>query len=411
MKITYLFLLGLFVFPSLGVAQEEETFTRVVILGRGDHQNLNEALESFDPQIEIRGQTWFLKKVKSRGIRPKKLFKRPKDLTFILEMTETDFVFTLSADGKKKYNVKIYDQSGTIIKEMSVKGKEGISKKGAAKVRAFYETLVELPAEEPEEEEEEKEKEQEESEEVEVKEELKVKSEEKPSGPTTSNISIALSGGLFKRDFEVDSPDGALLSYNSNFYPGAQFEGAFLFGDEKNRPGIFVRAVGAFDSVSVEKEGKIESSSLLQIDAELGGFFLFSAPLLDSRLRGSVQHSRFQIDVSALPTTTYTTLNIDAEFLFHNLFAPGASLSAHLGFTPFGLFQDGGSLFGESSFIYGFRAGLGGIYALSDSLVLRGDFQMRNLRSSFSGNGESEFADSHAFDFTQSAILGVELKF
>ncbi len=406
-KSILLLFLGLFLLPSsYAAAEEEESFVRIVVLGKNDLEILERELQNFDESMDIRGQDWFLKKVKGRGIRPKKLFKRKKDLTFILEVTETDFVFTVSKK-KSKYLVKIYDQTGTAIEEISAEGdKDGINEAGAAEVVKVYSTLVEAPTkiEEP----------------VEVvPEEKKPVIEEKKVEPVEpdngrSNFAASISAGVLKRDFEVDSPGGALLTYNSTFYPGGQLDLNYLIGEGDDQPGVFLRAVGGLDSVAFEIDGERQASSLLQIDAEIGGFFLTRRNLgkstLETRLIGGLRHTRFQIEDSPLPTTSYSTLNLGVDFLFIGIY-PDLSLGANLAFTPFGLFHDGAVLFGQSSYIYGFEAGLSGQYDLSKSLYLLGNFKMRNLRTSFSGEGESDFADSYAFELTQNVNLGIGLKF
>lgn len=405
-KSIVLLFLGLFFLPSSTAAEEDdEDFVRVVVLGKSDLETFREELRNFDAQMDIRGQTWFLKKVKSRGIRPKKLFKRRKDLTYILEITETDFVFTVSKKSKSEYSVKIYDQGGEVVEEILAKGdSKGINATGAAEVISVYSTL--LPEEKAEE-----------TVEDPVEEEKSVEIEEKKEDPPpssnddpSSNLSASIAAGVLKRDFEVDSPGGALLTYNSNFYPGAQLDLAYLFGKDGDRPGVFLRAIGGLDSVAFEINGERQESSLLQIDAEIGGFLRAETTNTEIRLIGGLRHTRFQIEDSALPTTSYSTLNLGADFLFVDIF-PKVSLGANVSFTPFGLFHDGATLFGESSFIYGFGAGLSARYGLSDSLYVLGNFQMRSLRVSFSGKGESDFSDSYAFDFTQNVNLGVGLTF
>ncbi len=432
------FFLGFLLFPAQLTAEDEEDFIRVALLGKSDLETLKNELEKFDEGMDIRGQAWFMKNVKSRGIRPNKLFKQRKDLTFVLEVTETDFVFTIFQKSKSKYLVKIYDQGGEAVTELTVRGgSSGIKKSGAAKVVKAYASLVNDESENIEKSEDIEEEEEEEADEASVKESFALEvlpkknknkksqkgskkgkqkrkdDEQSVSSSTVSNMSLSIAAGVIKRDFQVDSPDGALLTYRSSFYPGGQLDLSYSIGSEENRPGIFLKANGGFDSITFEVDGTLESSSILHIDAELGGYYSMSGnfgnSILVVRLLGGIRHTRFQIEASPLPATSYSNINMGADFLFTDV--SGFSVGANVSLSPFGLFHDGASLFGESSFIYGFGAGLNGRYELSETLYLLADFQARNVRTSFSGEGETEFSDSYAIELTHNINLGVGLKF
>ncbi|MEZ4461089.1 MAG: hypothetical protein R3E66_15470 [bacterium] len=406
-------LLTLFVtlFAQPAIAADPVPLRVVVLQVAGDGDDRVAAKVAEIEGVEVRDQAWFVKQVKQRGIKTKGLMRRPKDLKWVMQGAEvTRLVFFEDED--TSYTVNLIGQNGEVSREFKMDKVSGTLDDASVDiiVKELQEDMGIAPK--PVVVEETK---------VDVKpEQTKVeppKVEPEPASGLygSQNLSIEVFAKLNKRDLGVNGANGAVLTYPSQFYPGGGLNLTYLPGSSESSTGVVAGVMVGMASVAAAADPgqTAESKSLLHLEGKL---------LLDHRVlvptavggRSAVRfdflagakYTAFSVDQGALPSTSTVFVVLGASASKRAL-ADGLTLRGRVELLPFGTWLGGAENYGESPVGYGFGAGLGGDYALSDSLGLVFGYDLSFQRTSFSGQGTQDYLDAEAFELVQGLTLGV----
>ncbi len=410
-----------FAFASNAAAQpKKEGEIRMVLLnvpGGGTDKVADKLLEI--EGVQLRDQKWFVREIKKRGMTPKRIMSRPKDLVWIMQGGAVDFILYFEKDAG--------DLSGTVVgSEGKPVGEFGIelsgkrvSDAGLAAIKSEMEALLGVASEAEEAETGSEESEEgtqvrtldsEEAEEGEGPEEAEEPEEVDDSEPW---LHARLNGQLFKRDLVYAGATGAVLTYKSSFYPGFSVGLDAFLGP--NFAVLLDYAMG-FDSLTFEArdaEGNPESVTESIGHMEIEGGALYRVGATSSKgtqvdVKFSARHERYTLgDERALPSLTRTSVVLGGS-VARSFLVPQFLLRGHMEVSPAGLNHAGADLFGESSGLtYGFSAGVGGQFDLSDSLGASFGYRFRFTRASFSGEGTLDFTDTTGFELVQGLHLGI----
>jgi len=245
----------------------------------------------------------------------------------------------------------------------------------------------------------------------------KVSPDETPKMRGSEGLFFEVGGRLLKRDLGVNGSNGAVLTYPSQFYPGGSLKlGYFFDGGGTSSTGVVVGLVGGMASVAAAADPgqTVESKPLLHLEGELlvDQRILMATPERGAReavkfdLQGGVRYVSYSVDQGALPSTSTLAVVLGASVSAQAL-TDDLVLNAKFQISPFGTWIGGGENYGESSYVYGFGGGVGGVYAVSSSLGFMFGWDVRMERTSFSGNGTQDYIDAEAFELVQGLVLGL----
>lgn len=414
--------LGVTLTPTEAGAQSDAYRLVLLNVPGGGTDKLTEGLKGI-AGVEVMDQDWFIQEVKSRGITPRKILRRPKDLRWVIEGAEIDYIMYLKQDGDEKYIANYIGKEGTVDKEVPVdRTSDGLTESGVKiivdetrtllgavqpETKAAVATVDEEPAEET----------------LSPNEVLaKQKAEQDARAERLSRdwLFASLSGRFLKRDLSLSGANGAVLNYHSQFYPGFSAEvEAYPFGSDPDAAGAGVYAdfLMGFASVKapVQDPNTIEDVSISHIEVEGGPTYRLVSPIgqeggatmIKARVKVALRYASFGAEANrSLPSTSMISVVVGAA-VSYPVFTPGFAIQGEFEVVPLGFWGTSQSLFGESSSTYGFGSGIGGIYAFSPSLGLKFGYKFRLDRTAFSGNGELDFVDTEAFELVQGAHLGV----
>jgi len=358
-------------------------------------------------------QPWFVKAVKTRSIKSKGLMRRPKDLKWVMKGGKVDRIIYVEEEGGR-YKVNLIGPDGEIRRELAHDMEPGGLSESAGNTIAaelrddlgLVETpqvLVVTPAETAEADP--------------VVEAPKVSPDETPKMRGSEGLFFEVGGRLLKRDLGVNGSNGAVLTYPSQFYPGGSLKlGYFFDGGGTSSTGVVVGLVGGMASVAAAADPgqTVESKPLLHLEGELlvDQRILMATPERGAReavkfdLQGGVRYVSYSVDQGALPSTSTLAVVLGASVSAQAL-TDDLVLNAKFQISPFGTWIGGGENYGESSYVYGFGGGVGGVYAVSSSLGFMFGWDVRMERTSFSGNGTQDYIDAEAFELVQGLVLGL----
>lgn len=418
----------LMVWVWLAPAFAEESATTVVLLdvpGGG-----TDLLKSKIAEIEgvtLKDQKWFLGEISSRGISPKRILRRTKDLQWVIKGANINVIVYLAKNDADdtKYDVSIVDESGTNVAEFNVDVTEtGLGDSGAKivvtelrKVLKKPETtvvLVEDPADEAP-----TTTRDDEGEELldpaTQRERARAEEERLKARLTKDWLVATVSGRVFSRELMVTSANGTQLSYSSAPYPGFElraeaYPGAFA--DPRYADiGLMLRLAMGFGSVE-----STQTDSMLHMDAEIGPLFRLVSPLgqdggatsVRAQAKFTVRYTSFSVDSQALPETSMIAPTIGAS-VSYPVFVPGLVVTGYFDVVPFGIWGANREGFGESAYTFSFSSGLGLLYAIDRNFGITGGFDVRLERTTFSGRGTYDFEDARALEFLQAVNIGALL--
>lgn len=399
---------------SPAFAAEGDPAFRVVVLNipGGGSDDLVARVDAIEG-VEALDQSWFVKEVKTRSIKTKGLMRRAKDLKWVMKGGKVDRIVYVEEEGGR-YKVNFIGPDGEIRREFAHDMESGgLSESAGNTITAelrddlgLVETpqvLVVAPAE---------------TKEVDpVVEPTKDPSDETLKIRGSEGLFFEVAGRLLKRDLGVNGSNGAVLTYPSQFYPGGSLKfGYFLDGGGTSSTGVVVGLLGGMASVAAAADPgqPVESKPLLHLEGELmvDHRILMATPERGAReavkfdLQGGVRYVSYSVDQGALPSTSTIAVVLGASVAAQAL-TDDLVLRAKFQISPFGTWIGGGDNYGESSYVYGFGGGIGGVYALSSSLGFMFGWDVRMERTSFSGNGTQDYIDAEAFELVQGLVLGL----
>jgi hypothetical protein len=400
---------------SPSFAADGDPAFRVVVLNipGGGSDDLVARVDAIEG-VEALDQSWFVKEVKTRSIKTKGLMRRAKDLKWVMNGGKVDRIVYVEEEGGR-YKVNFIGLDGEIRREFAHDMESGgLSESAGSTIVAelrddlgLVETpqvLVVAPTETAE---------------VDPVGEQPAETSASEASKTrgAEGLFFEVAGRLLKRDLGVNGSNGAVLTYPSQFYPGGSLKfGYFLDGGATSSTGVVVGLLGGMASVAAAADPgqPVESKSLLHVEGELmvDHRILMATPERGAReavkfdLQGGVRYVSYSVDQGALPSTSTLAVVLGASVAAQALTAD-LVLRASFQISPFGTWIGGGDNYGESSYVYGFGGGIGGVYAISSSLGFMFGWDVRMERTSFSGNGTQDYVDAEAFELVQGLVLGL----
>lgn len=225
-------------------------------------------------------------------------------------------------------------------------------------------------------------------------------------------------GRMFRKDFMV-AGESAIFSYKSASFPGFELDvEAFPFGrtnPEMVAAGFYVNYSHGFDGLNIVTEDETgvseQTVSLQSMVLEGGAIYRLDSPLDNSnrqlRFKLGARYDSFSATENPiLPSTSVISLVVGTRLVLPVIVEEFA-VTAGVDVAPVSVFRNGAEVFGTDSFSYGFGTELGFVYEFMDNLFMSGSYGFRITRSDFTGQGESEFAESDAFDMNQGLKVGV----
>lgn len=414
--------LGVFCVVSPVWAQEAEKARVVVLDVPGGGADLLRQKVGEIETVEVQDQKWFLGELSSRGISPKRILRRPKDLKLVMANAGIAYVVYLA---KSESDAALYDAgfvgtTGESEVKFTVEATDsGLSEagadavvvelrklvKGPEPVAQVVETPVEVVEEEP----------VDDLDPAEQRKRALAERQRLQERLTKDWLVATIAGRVYSRTLMVTSSNGTQLSYASAPFPGLElkaeaFPAAFV-DPELADVGFLVR-VGA----GAGKVESVSSDSMTMIDAEVGPLFRLVSPLgqdggttsVRAQAKFTLRYTSFMVDSPALPETSMIAPTIGASVAYPVL-APGVVVTGYFDVVPFGIWGANREGFGESSYSFSVSTGLGMIYAINKMLGVVGGFDVRLERTSFSGSGTLGFEDALGFEYVQSAYIGALL--
>ncbi len=396
------FLLVVLFAPCVAWAQDEtpQPFVVVLDLPSGETDALVSGLKGLDG-VRVEGQTWFLEEVQARGITPRRILRRPKDMRWVMRGANITYVLFLEPK-EGGFTANFVGETGETEEKMDFEG-EKVGDEGLAKLVEKTKTLLKLD-EKPK---------------VAPVETLDEEEEIAPvvvKPPVVSGgkwLDIGIGFRLLKRDLVVGGKNGGVLTYPSQFYPGGQLSVEGYPGDADEAVGFTLRGLVGLGSVS---SGGV-ASGVLHADVEGGVSYRVRSQLgnpesgrkMETKLRGGPRFTMFSTDAPALPATSLVALSVGGAVTLPVL-ADEFKFKGSVDLTPFGLWLEGKEQFGESAFTYGVSTSLGGVYAATSSIEIAFDYWLRVDRTAFSGPGALGFDGAETFEMVQGLYVGANLK-
>lgn len=419
---------------SLASAQaQEKTGNRLVLLNvpGGGTDAVAETLLEIDG-VELRDQKWFIAQIKKRGMSPKRIMSRPKDLIWIMQGGEIDYILYFESEDEA-FRATVVGEKGEPVRDFLIdRSSSGISEAGLRIIKLELEEQLGVAASQ-----------------VDIDAEIAKREAEKeaaknaPKDPEDVRkaalerkraVEERLSEDwlwaranfrMFKRDLSYSGSSGASLTYRSGFYPGFSLNveayPTALFNPDGAGVGVLLDYTMGFDSVGFEaptEGGETEpaSASIGHMEIEGGVIYRLDSPIgreggtntVRVRVKLTARHERFSVgDERAFPSITRTTVVAGGTFS-HPILIPELAAQAFFEFIPFGFNHTPSDLFGDTpSYTYGLATGLGALYSITDAFAAIASYRFRVTRPSYSGRGSSDFEDTTGFELVQGLHLGI----
>lgn len=415
-------------------AQDSDQSTRMVLLNvpGGGTESVAETLLEIEG-VELRDQDWFIKEIKKRGMSPKRIMSRPKDLVWIMKGGSVDYILYFQSEGEA-FRATVVGEGGEPVSDFSIdRTSDGISEAGLRIIKLEVEELLGVAASQ-----------------VDIDAEIARREAEKEAAKSAPKdpedvrkaalaekaaVEERLSEDwlwaranvrMFKRDIAYSGASGASLTYKSGFYPGFSLNveayPTALFDAEGAGVGVMLDYAMGFDSVTFEGRnqdgsGTEEVSSPIgHMELEGGIIYRLDSPIGSSggtntvrvRVKVTGRHERYTVDDErALPSLTRTSVVAGAT-ISHPVVIPELAVQGFFEFIPAGFNHAGAELFGSSSaFTYGFATGIGGLFSITDAFAALLGYRFRITRPSYEGSGSSDFEDTTGFELVQGLHLGI----
>ncbi|RAL24895.1 hypothetical protein DL240_01415 [Lujinxingia litoralis] len=405
--------------------------------------------------LDVRDQEWFANQVRGRAFRLEGITGRSSDMMWVMRGGSIAVVVNMVAYDEAEYRAQfITAESGTVAHQFAIdRSEQGLNRTGARVVRTELERFLGLggspapaqaapstPVEEP----------------------------ASPAQPTTSDAAQASSsesaapaevaqleepvdpsdpealrrraaaeeeallnrlsrdwlwlrayGRMFRKDFMV-AGESAIFSYKSAGFPGFELDvEAFPFGrtnPEMMAAGVYVNYSHGFDGLNIvttDESGQenTESVSLQSMVIEGGAIYRLDSPLDNNnrqlRFKLGARYDAFTATENPmLPSTSVISLVVGTRLVLP-VIIDAFAVTAQVDVAPVSVFSNGADVFGTDSFSYGFGTELGFVYEFIDNLFMSASYAFRLTRSDFTGEGESEFSESDAFDMNQGLKVGI----
>lgn len=407
--------------------------------------------------IDVRDADWFANQVRGRAFRIEGITDRSSDMMWVMRGGSIAVVIHLVEYDAQEYRVQfITAESGTPEHQFPIdRGEEGLNRTGARMIRAELERFLGIggaPVAQPA-----PQQTQQPSEPVAQPAETQpgeraqtpptesapaqaevapIEDDLDPSDPEAMRRRAAAEeqalldvlsrnwlwvrgyGRMFRKDFMV-AGESAIFSYKSASFPGFELDvEAFPFGrtnPEMVAAGIYVNYSHGFDGLNIVTEDETgvseQAVSLQSMVIEGGAIYRLDSPLDNSnrqlRFKLGARYDGFSATENPiLPSTSVISLVVGTRLVLPVIVEEFA-VTAGVDVAPVSVFSKGGEVFGTDSFSYGFGTELGFVYEFLDNLFMSASYGFRITRSDFTGQGESEFAESDAFDMNQGLKVGV----
>ncbi|MGM0555369.1 MAG: hypothetical protein ACQEVA_03225 [Myxococcota bacterium] len=424
-----------FVAPGTATAQDDESAgpTRVAVLDvpGGGTEPLLEKLGSIS-DLEILRQEWFIKQIQNRGFDAKGIMRRPKDLKWVMDGGDLDYVLFLAPVSEQSYEARIVGKDGEVVKKLSAdRTPDGLSESGADLIRREFQDF--LDANKPkvqklgnaggQQDQQAKTDEDEDLDPNELKARASTEKDATSKALSTNWLWATGSARFMQRGFNVVGSNEETLSYKSGFYAGAHVNvEAYPFGmtnADFQAVGLYADFRYGGDSVSVLQENDatepvpmnishLEFAAGVSLRGENPARDMDSDPDPHTRLNIGIRTVSMNLDPNVqLPSISHFHLTVggklDYPFLTDGLYA---SVGAEV--TPVGFLQNGEELFGETSSSFGMSGELGLLYKFSDSIGISTMYDARLFRTVFEGEGTANFQNANALELVQGFSAGLQ---
>lgn len=435
---------------------EEPTRVSVTEIAGGGTARLVMELRDIG-ELDVRDADWFANQVRGRAFRIEGITERSSDMMWVMRGGSMAVVIHLVEYDEQEYRVQfITSEAGTPKHQFAVdRSEEGLNRTGARMIRAELERFLGIggaparaqapvetsapadaedqqetqprateraparPASEPAGEVARIDEEPLDSSDPEVMRRRAAAEEQALLESLSRNwLWVRGYGRMFRKDFMV-AGESAIFSYKSASFPGFELDvEAFPFGrtnPEMVAAGVYVNYSHGFDGLNILTEdanGVSEQSVSLQSMVIEGGAIY----RLDSPLDGNNRQLRFKLGARydgfsatenpILPSTSVISLVVGTRLVLP-VMVDAFAVTAGVDVAPISVFRNGADVFGTDSFSYGFGTELGFVYEFVDNLFMSASYGFRITRSDFTGEGDSEFSESDAFDMNQGLKVGV----
>ncbi len=363
--------------------------------------------------VAVQNQKWFLGELSSRGISPKRILRRPKDLKWVFKGANITYIVYLARNEADEglYDASFVDSTGESMMAFTVeRTADGLDDAGAKRVALEMKKIIkkseasialvdEAPEEKPE-----------------VVDDGGLEEERKRAAEKEAQAQERLSAKwlegtiaarIFSRELMVTSLNGTQLSYASSPYPGFEIKVVAFPGVKSGSEFENIGVVGRL-AMGIGSVDAVRTDSMLHLEGELGALFRLLAPVADdsvaAQAKFSVRYTSFMVDSSALPATSMIAPTVGASIAMPVI--PNLAINGYFDVVPLGIWGSNLEGFGESAYTFSFSGGLGFSYAINEMLGIVGGVDMRLERTIFEGRGDLGFEDARAIEFLQSAHVG-----
>lgn len=399
------------------LAQDEDDTPKVKIvimtIPGGGTRTLADELKSL-PSTELHPESWFDRQVKKRGFNVKKIMKNTKDLKWVMSGAKIDLILRFKRNRKKTnlYVGFVGPDTAKVSKtiKLTLNKEEGFTESQAkeikTQVQAFLKTRYDsLKPKEP------------------PKETTPKETTPKETTPNTdpnTNITTPLppakqndhwiwlhgSGRLIKRDLSVGGRNGAVLNYQSAFYPGYQVKVEMT--PARGTPlGLYVDFTHGFDSINVtDNNDQQQTLPLTQLRFEGGAGYYLDEQNFKIRLCVGGRWASYSIEQNdALPSTSQTAILVSGRFIYPLM--PIVQVYGGIELMPLAFWGEGMEQFGTEASTYGMGTSLGLVIDATRDLGIQVNYGFEMYRTVFTGNGSADFEEARGFELIQGLQAGI----
>lgn len=401
-------------------AQDDPPQTKIVVMSapvKGT-PTVAKAIKSL-PNTQAYSKSWFNKQVKRRGLSPKRIFKKSKDVKWFMERAGVDLIirFKRNPDDKSLLYVGLVTpENGEVQQsfEISLSSRGRIDADGADAIKSEVKTLLKsryAPAPEPEPEpvEPAAPKAPEEPEQAEAPKHKESSEDPDAMGPPPKQppwLQLHAGGRFAQREFTAAGRNGAVLRYGSVFYPGYRLKADAR--PAKGLPlGLHVAFSHGFDGFTATNDaGTVFSFPVQHFRGEGAVGYDLRSEKASVRLGVLGRWTAFVVDPNpTLPNTSYLTLAVHAKaaYALHEI----VSLGVYANIAPAVLWFNAKTQFGQEAQAYGVDAGMEVSVQIIDDLTFEVGYNMESIHTNFTGPSLASFDEPKVSDITRWAHLGL----
>lgn len=408
--------------PSMTYAQEtqEAEVTKIVIMTapvKGT-RTVARAMNTL-PSTKALSQKWFNKQVKRRGLSPKRIFKKSKDVKWFMERAGVSLIirFKQNPDDKSLMHVGLVTQDkGEVAQsfEVSLSSKGRIDADGADAIKSEVSTLLkaryapeekpDTPAEQPD-----KPDPEEPSEPEATTESTATTSDDQdmqgPPPKASPWLHLHAGARFSQREFTAAGRNGAVLRYGSAFYPGYRLK--VDARPAKDIPlGLHVEFSHNFDGfTATDQAGTVFSFPVQHIRGEAALGYDLRTEKAHMRVGVLGRWTAFVVGPNpTLPNTSYLSVaaHAKASYALHDVL----TLGMYANLAPAVLWFNAKTQFGQDAQAYGFDAGIELGVNIIDALKLEVGYNMESIHTNFTGASLASFDEPKTSDVTRWAHVG-----